>query len=873
MIKNVMVKSSHFIKRTYFNEAFFLFMTIPFTGLLFLSLLSFASCAQNTSDTKATTNTSATETTTKPLTITLALADNTGRSRLALTLTNTGNDPLPASGWTLYFNSGSATSIDPNVVRVTPVNGDFYSLKPGPAFKAIAPGQSATITIQDRHIRNLTDFPIGFYLVFDTNPEQAFPVAMTVSKGNTFDKSDQQLAEKIYDQNASIQSIPADKGPKIFPTPVSYQETGQPFVLDKQVVVVADKAFTAEAEVLANALATVVGTKPSIRAQAAGKSISLRKKAGMAPEGYELQINQDGITLSASDGAGLFYGIQSLQTLMPPDAAKSGSVSLPGLVVKDAPRFPYRAFMMDVARNFQPKSEVLKVLDLLALYKFNTLHLHFSDDEGWRVEMPSLPELTSVGSKRAYSANQKESILPSYGSGPSASNTSGTGFYSKADFVGILRYANERHINVIPEIESPGHARAALRAMDARYERLMKTGNKAEAEKYLLRDLTDKSTYQSVQGWNDNVIDVSLPSVYAFMERVADDLRAMYKEAGAPLNTIHYGGDEVPKGVWEKSPSAQKLMAGNASIKTTQDLWEYYFGKLDKALNSRGLYLSGWEEIGLTKALKNGRSIWVPNPVFAGKNFHVNVWQNSPGSGAEDLAYRLANAGYKVILTPVTHLYLDLAYNTSSEEPGQYWGGYVDIDKPFYFIPFDYLRNFKDDKTGKLFPASAIKSREPLTAAGRANIVGIEAPLWSEKILSPDQLEYKLLPKLLAVAERAWAKDPAWSTETNTAKSDQLYNKAWSEFLHTLSERELPRLDTYAGGFQYRIPTAGAKVTSGKLAANVQLPGSAIHYTTDGTEPTASSPIYTEPIAAMGTIKLKVFNKAGRSGQTITVVN
>ena len=846
-------------------------MTIPFTGLLFLSLLSFASCAQSPSDTNAATGLSSTKKATKPLTISLSLADNTGRSRLALTLTNTGDTPLPATGWTMYFNSGSAASADANLAQVAQINGDFYSLKPGPAFKTIAPGQSETITIQDRHIRNITDFPIGFYLVFDKDPEQALPVELTINKGNQFDKADQQLAEKIYDQNAVIQSVPADKRTKIFPTPVSYQETGQPFLLDKQVIIVTDKAFNAEATVLANALATVLGTKPAIQPQASGKSISLRKKAGIAPEGYELQINQNGVTLSASDGAGLFYGIQSLQTLMPPDAAKMGSVSLPGLVVKDAPRFPYRAFMMDVARNFQPKSEVLKVLDLLALYKFNTLHLHFSDDEGWRVDMPSLPELTAVGGKRAYSADQKESIVSSYGSGSSAENTSGTGFYSKADFVEILRYAHDRHISVIPEIESPGHARAALRAMDARYERLMKTGNKAEAERYLLRDITDKSVYRSVQGWNDNVIDVSLPSVYTFMERVADDLRAMYTEAGAPLQTIHYGGDEVPKGVWQKSPSAQRLMAGNASIKTTQDLWEYYFGKLDKALKSRGLYLSGWEEIGLTKAMKNGRSIYVPNPLFAGKNFHVNVWQNSPGSGAEDLAYRLANAGYKVILTPVTHLYLDLAYNTSSEEPGQYWGGYVDIDKPFYFIPFDYLRNFKDDKTGKLYPASAIKSREPLTAAGRANIVGIEAPLWSEKILSPDQLEYKLVPKLLAVAERAWAKDPAWAEETNAAQSDQLYTQAWSEFVHTLSERELPRLDTYAGGFQYRIPTAGAKVASGKLMANVQFPGMTIRYTTDGTEPTTTSPIYTEPIAATGTIKLKVFNKAGRSGQTVTI--
>ena len=842
-------------------------MRIPFPSFLFLSLLAFSSCAQKTSDTNQTTTEVKSET--KPLTISLALADNTGRSRLALTLKNTGDKPLPATGWTLFFNSGAAATIDADVARVEQVNGDFFAVKPGPKFQAIAPGQLATITIQDRHIRNITDFPIGFYLVFDKNPEQTFPVALTVDKGASFEKTDQQLAEKIYDQNATIQSIPADKLTKIFPTPVSYQETGQSFVLDNQAVIVADKAFNAEAEVLANALGTVLNTKPTIKAQASGKSISLRKKAGIAPEGYELQISQTGVVLSASSGAGLFYGIQSLQTLMPPGAAKLGSVTLPGLMVKDAPRFPYRAFMMDVARNFQPKSEVLKVLDLLALYKFNTLHLHFSDDEGWRIEMPSLPELTQVGSRRANSADQKEreGIMPSYGSGPSDSNTSGSGFYSKADFVEILQYARDRHIEVIPEVESPGHARAALRAMDDRYLRLMKAGNKAEAEQYLLRDLADKSTYRSVQGWNDNVIDVSLPSVYNFMERVADDLRAMYKEANAPLKTIHYGGDEVPKGVWEKSPSAQRLMAQNPSIKTPQDLWEYYFGKLDTMLKNRGLYLSGWEEIGL----KRGPSGWLPNPKFADKNVHVNVWLNSPGSGSEDLAYRLANAGYKVILTPVTHLYIDMAYNTSSDEPGQYWGGYVDIDKPFYFIPFDYLRNFKDDKTGKVYPSSVIKSREPLTAAGRTNIVGIEAPLWSEKILSSGQLEYKLLPKLLSAAERTWAKDPTWAVETNTAKSDELYGRAWSEFVNTVAARELPRLDYYAGGFSYRIPTAGAKVVAGKLMANVQFPGMTIRYTTDGTEPTTNSTVYTAPLEATGTLKLRVFNPAGRAGQTVTI--
>jgi len=815
----------------------------------------------------------------KPIKIRLALVNNSfgDKAKMALTLINTGTEPLPATGWKLFFNGFAPSFPNASLMQGGRVNGDLQYLQPGTAFNPIAPGDSATVEIGYRRVRNRTDFPLGFYLVFDNKPATAIPVELTIDKRDVFAKTDQQLAERIYEQNAAIQTLPANKLPTVFPTPASYRETGQSFAITKQTAIVADKDFTPEAGMLANALTSALGVKPVIESQAATSAITLRKKAGLAPEGYELQIDANGVTLSATTRAGMFYAVQSLQTLLPAGAsAKAGSVSLPGMVVQDAPRFPYRALMLDVARNFQPKAEVLKVLDVMGLYKMNTLHLHFSDDEGWRVEMPSLPELTTVGGTRAYSPDQKQSILPSYGSGPNASNTSGTGFYSKADFVEILRYASDRHITVIPEIESPGHARAALRAMDARYERLTKAGNKPEAERYLLRDLADKSKYESVQNFNDNVIDVSLPSVYNFMERVVDDLRAMYKEANAPLQTIHFGGDEVPAGVWQKSPSVQRLIAQNPAVKSADDLWQYYFGRLNQIVKSRGLYVSGWEEAGMKKVMQNGRSRWVPNPAFAGENFHLNVWLNIPGSGAEDLAYRLANAGYKVILTPVTHLYLDMAYNVSSDEPGQYWGGYVDIDKPFYFIPYNYLRNLKDDRTasadrGKRIDPAMIKGREALTAKGRANIVGMEAPLWSEKILSTDQLEYKLFPKFLAVAERAWAKDPVWATEPNDVKSEQLYGQAWSEFINVVSQRELPRLDTYAGGFVYRVPTAGVKVVGGKLMANTQFPGMIIRYTTNGTEPTATSPVYTSPIDAIGTIKLNVFTPAGRNGDTVTL--
>jgi hexosaminidase len=244
--------------------------------------------------------------------------------------------------------------------------------------------------------------------------------------------------------------------------------------------------------------------------------------------------------------------------------------------------------MVDIARNFQSKQQLLKTLDLMALYKLNVLHFHFSDDEGWRLEIPGLPELTTVGARRGHALNDENFLHPSFGSGPDIASH-GTGFYSKADFIEILKYAKERHIDVIPEIETPGHARAAVASMTARYNRLLKEGQKAEAEQYLLYHPADTSKYKSVQRWYRNVIDVSLPSTYTFLEKVVDEIVLMYKEANAPLETLHFGGDEVPGGVWAGSPAVHRLMKENSSVKTISDLWYYFFGNISEMLGKKGL--------------------------------------------------------------------------------------------------------------------------------------------------------------------------------------------------------------------------------------------------------------------------------------------
>jgi hexosaminidase len=595
----------------------------------------------------------------------------------------------------------------------------------------------------------------------------------------------------------------------------------------------------------------------------------------MAAEAYELTVTQEGVTIAAGDRAGAFYGIQSLLMLIPPDAGKArvASLTVATVEVKDTPRFGFRSLFVDVARNFQTKDQIKRLLDLMALYKLNVLHFHLNEDEGWRLEIPSLPELTAVGSKRGHTTDNKTHLQPSYGSGPDVKNLYGTGYYTKSDFVEILRYASDRHISIIPEVETPGHARAAVKSMAARYEKFMKEGNKSEAERYLLHDPEDKSVYRSVQGWNDNVMNVALPSTYNFIERVTDDIIAMYREANAPLTTIHFGGDEVPAGVWEKSPAVLQLMKEKPALKSVDDLWYYYYGKVNEILKERGLFLSGWEEIAMRKTILDGNKHMIPNPDFAGEHFQVNVWNNVLGWGAEDLAYKLANAGYNVVLSCVSNLYFDMAYYKDFDEPGYYWGSFTDVDKPFYFIPYDYFKNSKEDRYGNALDRSVFTGKERLTDYGKSNIVGIQGLIWSETIQGPQSLEYKILPKLLGLAERAWAADPAWATEKDAVKAEQLYNEAWSVFANTLGKRELPRLDYYREGFNYRVPLPGAIVENGKVKANIQLPGLFIRYTSDGKEPTLKSKLYTAPISEYGTIKLKAFTTKGRGGRTTTVIN
>jgi hexosaminidase len=806
-----------------------------------------------------------------------------GQSLNAITITNNSKNTFPASGWKMYFNSARL------ILQTTPtgnakidfLNGDLFSLTPTNTFQDLKPGASVRIEFVDEEpVVNVTDGPEGFYLVWDEQPDKGYNLGGFTHKDFKPNYAGLITPEIIYNQNKNITDVSEGQLTKVFPTPVSYKETGGYFSLDKHALIgfSANKGleFQKEYGILLSSLETLTGEK-FINNLRQGKSqhlkaVSISYKNGLNPEGYELSVTPSDITISASTPTGAFYGIQSLKTLIPASAFAHSqkSIQIPCVEIKDEPRFAYRAFMLDVGRNFQPIQEVMKVLDVMALYKLNVFHLHLTEDEGWRLEMPSLPELTAAGAKRGHTLDSKHFLPPSHGSGGDVDNKTGTGFYTRADYIEILKYANNLHITVVPEIESPGHARAAIKAMNARYDRLMTEGKKEEAERYLLSDQNDKSEYSSNQYWKDNIIDVSLPSTYNFVETVIGDIVSIYKDAGAPLNTINFGGDEVPAHVWEKSPAYLTLKAGHPEIKSTGDLWYYFYGKVNQLVKAKGLYLSGWEEMALRKTSLDGSPVYVPNPDFMPEHLQTEVWNNTLGDGNEDLAYKLANAGYKVVLTCVTHLYFDMANYKSFDEPGYYWGAFSDIDKPFSFIPYDYFKNSKVDKNGLPLNRSIFIGKQRLTDYGKSNIIGIQSAVWGENIKSTQRLEYMLLPRLLGFAERAWAKDPDWATEKDTAKSEVLYQQARVNFLNVLGKRELPRLDYFNGGYGYRIPKPGVIFQDGKYLANDQFPGLTIRYTTNGKDPDAKSAIYNDPVTNdNSTIKFRAFDNKGR-GSNVT---
>ncbi|MBD2755612.1 family 20 glycosylhydrolase [Spirosoma validum] len=803
------------------------------------------------------------------------------------TLKNNSNETLTDANWALFFNMSprpilpSATS---QPAMVQHINGDWYKLTPNKGFQLPA-GQTTTIDYEGTEaVNKVTDAPMGLYIVYyDKAGKEENIVQIADYTVRPFTKKEQLLRgksdlmplptpENTYQDNLAVSLVPSDQLLKIIPSPAKITTGKGTLTLNSSLAIYADKALESEARFLTQKLKSLTGKDFSITNGASTtKGISLKignvNTNSVTKEAYQLRIDDKGISIIGSDLAGVFYGIQSLLALIPVQSYlnPSADISLNYTQIDDAPRFPFRSMHFDVSRNFQTKETILRILDLLAFYKINHFLFYTTEDEGWRLEIDGLPELTKVGAQREHTSGKNTPVMhPAYGSGPKAYDEGkyGSGFYTKADFIEILKYAKERHIKVIPELNFPGHARAAIKAMEARYQRLMNEGKEQEANEYQLIDPNDKSVYESAQGYTDNVVSVGRESTYHFYEKVVDEITKMYKEAGVPMDVMHAGGDEVPEGVWTKSPEAAKLIAQNPTIKDPKNLQTYFFRKLLPRLAKRKLEVHGWEEVALNKTA-DGK--YLPNPEFVGRNVVPYVWNNLFDL---DLGNRLANAGYPVVLCNVSNFYFDMAYTNDPLEPGLYWAGYVDTWHNWAFAPFDMFKTTFKTAMGKPLNFSGLEKMKP---EARKNIRGIESQLWSETVKGRDMAEYDILPKLLGFAESAWAAERPWETIESKSVREKSMRQGWNIFANTLAQKELPRLAKLNGGYNYRIPCPGAVVRNDTLKANVALPGLVIRYTTNGSEPTAQSTHYQKPVRVTGMVKLKSFDASGRSSRSITI--
>lgn len=834
----------------------------PIHFLLLLILCLMASCKSKNQDEIA----SSTPEVRWALEANHQLAD--GNEYSALFVLNNQSGAFDGSGWALHFNAflSGVKDLDPRY-QIEHLKGEYWQLRPAADYPGPAKGSMDTIRYRGSGavLKNVMA-PRGFFLVKDGQAQaiswQQSPISKTAAFGESpldyLKQYDQAAA--LFNTYANLQTKPKQSH-KISPAPANTpvwvgpslpnytdaQGEEQPAV---QPLVLADLQaqqpqlhlwysgglWHEPIKVFAEWLDGFYQTTLIQYAEEKPKlpHLELHYDGNIPAEGYEIfQLSPELTVLSASSQAGMLY---ALATLIHALSIDKQQLVLPLQKVVDAPRFAYRGQMLDVARNFQTKETVLKLLDLMALFKLNTFHFHLSDDEGWRLAIPGLPELTELGGKRGYTPNEHDHLPPAYGSGPFPNQSSGSGFFSREDYIEILQYAKARSIEVIPEIDLPGHARAAIKAMEA-YER--RTGD----SQYAISDPEDKSQYNSIQDYPDNTIAVCQPSTYQFLDKVVSEIQQMHEAAGHPLTQLHTGGDEVAGGVWVAAPTCIEWLKTQGI--TTQNpeeiknvLSAYFLDQFKAILDKYGLRTAGWEEIAMRReANEAGQYRYVVNPEKAKDQLLPYVW-NSLGSNVT-LAYELANVGYEVVICNVNNYYFDLAYNYAPEEPGFYWGGFVDTYRAWAFAPFDAVKTMPPLWNAKSPSEPELRQQTtPLLAAARKNIRGIQGQLWSETVTSSRMVEYYLWPKMIGLAERAWSGAAPWEDIADAEERAKAMAADWEDFANRLGHFTLPLLDRYrhGEGVGYRVGLPGAKEENKFVLARAEFPGLPIFFSLNGAD-------------------------------------
>lgn len=412
---------------------------------------------------------------------------------------------------------------------------------------------------------------------------------------------------------------------------------------------------------------------------------------------YTLTVNKDGVYIDGDDAEGVFHGVQSLLQLLPPEKGKP--FVIPFMTIRDYPRFSYRGMMLDVGRHFMPVAFIKKYIDYLAYHKMNYFHWHLTDDQGWRIEIKKYPQLTKTGAWR------NGTIIGKY-PGKGSDNTRSGGYYTQEEIYDIIEYAEKRYVTIVPEIEMPGHASAAI----ASYPWLSCFPDQKTALPESMRSEASKNNngklVQETWGVHDDVFCAGNDSTFTFLEGVLDEVMKMF-----PGKYIHIGGDECPKSNWKKCPRCQERMK-KEGLKDEHELQSYFISRMEGYLNKRSRSIIGWDEI-----LEGGLA---PNAT-------VMSWRGEAGG------ITAAKLKHPVIMTPTTYVYFD--YAASRKEDSLNIGGFLPLEKVYSYEPL----------AKELTPEEAVY------------IKGAQANLWTEYIDNPHKAEYFSFPRMSALSEVTWS--------------------------------------------------------------------------------------------------------------------
>ena len=750
---------------------------------------------------------------------------------------NISKQPLN-SDWEFFFNQFSRSVSVPAgcPVDVEEVSTTYYRIRPNANYKTLAAGDSLVIDlVMGGALINKNYMPGGGHVVL--NGDMTKPIAVNINR-SPLDKPGQWRDHKAYpDGNYMYAYNEAINGfgdgytgndYDIFPAPKQVDIEDGFTQVGSLVSIKYGKWFQWGGYRRAKALLTDELQKRGVYVSSGQKTVIellLDKKLSTNGEYYTLRVHDGKISIHGVTQAALMNGVKTLIAAL--DHSKGHR--LQNCFVIDWPDFGYRGVMLDIARNFVINpADFKRTIDLLSYYKINTIQFHFTDDEAWRLEIPGFPELTQVAARRGATLDEKGYLAQIFdGNGnPDDLSQCGNGYFTRAQFIELLKYARAHGVRIIPEIETPGHARAAIVAMKNR------ALSNPTAEQFRLWDDKNESVFTSAQSYHDNVLNVASDDVYRFIDRVVEELQKMYKEAGLKLEIVHLGGDEVPNNAWSKSPDVQALMQ-REGLKTQHEVSEYYIKRISQLLAARKIRIEGWQEVALDHKPEF-------NAVVAPHVAGVNAW--STVGSRSDVPYRLANDGYPVILSNVTNFYMDMGYSWHQNEQGLHWGGKVDEFDAWSGLPANIYASARTAVDGT--PLNITTAGDGKAKLEKPeNIIGIQAQLWGETLRSFDEVQYMLLPKMMGVSERAWTAMPEWSKNLT---DNQAYNEARHQYNLKIGTRELPLLKGM--GYTFRVGPPGIKVVDGMLYINTQYPDELVTYTLDGSEPTVDSPRWTAPV-------------------------